>query len=296
MKQTIKCPSCNGDKMVKRGLSPTENRGKQQRYLCKSCKKTFIQDLGFWKKKNNEKKITSAIDLYFSNLSSRKVRNHFRRHLQENASHITILNWCREYTLKVTKFVNTLSPQLSGQFYADETDIPRGSGLHRKGGDIFWCNVDWGTRYINATLYSQHSQNMQDAKEFMRKIRETKNNPKYIQTDALPFYPRAFRSTFGFGMNKKNDTEHIINNVHKTGKHNVRIETVFSKVKDRVDDFRGLKALWSAPILMQGIILQHNHIEAHTTTGKVPSELAGMKVEAGENRWLGMIRKSSMTL
>ncbi|MBS3135915.1 hypothetical protein J4401_03055, partial [Candidatus Woesearchaeota archaeon] len=86
------------------------------------------------------------------------------------------------------------------------------------------------------------------------------------------------------------------NNVSKTGKHNVRIETVFSKIKDRVDDFRGLKALWSAPILMQGIIIQHNWIEAHTTTGRIPAELAGMKVEAGENRWLGMIRKSSMTL
>ena len=55
-------------------------------------------------------------------------------------------------------------------------------------------------------------------------------------------------------------------------------------------DFRGLKALWSAPILLQGIILQHNFIEAHTTTGKIPSELAGLKLDAGVNRWLGLIR------
>jgi len=33
-----------------------------------------------------------------------------------------------------------------------------------------------------------------------------------------------------------------------------RIETVFMKIKDRVLDFRGLKALWSAPILMTAII------------------------------------------
>ena len=81
--------------------------------------------------------------------------------------------------------------------------------------------------------------------------------------------------------------------MHKTRKHNVRIETVFSKIKDRVDDFRGLKALWSAPILMQGIIIQHNFIEAHTTTGQVPNELAGLKMELGINRWLGLIRLSS---
>ena len=65
------------------------------------------------------------------------------------------------------------------------------------------------------------------------------------------------------------------------------------KVKDRVDDFRGLKALWSAPILLQGIILQHNFIEVHTTTGKVPCELAGLKLDCGINRWMGLIRLAS---
>lgn len=52
----------------------------------------------------------------------------------------------------------------------------------------------------------------------------------------------------------------------------------------KVNLFRGLKALWSAPILMQGIIIQHNFIEAHTTIGKVPSKLAGLKQDLGVNR------------
>ena len=80
----------------------------------------------------------------------------------------------------------------------------------------------------------------------------------------------------------------------KTKKHNVRIETVFMKIKDRVNDFRGLKALWSAPILLAGIVLQHNFIENHTTTGKLPCELADLKLEAGVNRWLGLIRLSTL--
>ena len=98
---------------------------------------------------------------------------------------------------------------------------------------------------------------------------------------------------FAYHTTHNNEVEHRVNNVHKTGKHNVRIETVFMKVKDRVDDFRGLKSLWSAPILMQGIIIQHNWIEAHTTTGKVPSELAGLKLELGVNRWLRLIKLAS---
>lgn len=195
--------------------------------------------------------------------------------------------------LRVTKYVDALQPQLSGKIYADETEIPRGRNTKKKGGDKFWCSVDWDTRFIGATLYSPVSQNIGDAKDFLQRIK-AKVVPKYVQTDAAQFYPKAFQKVFGQGKRKHNlRTEHRINNVSKTGKHNVRIETVFSKIKDRVDDFRGLKALWSAPILMQGIVLQHNFIEAHTTTGKIPAELAGLKFDVGENRWEGLIRLAS---
>src|SRR3989338_5392821 len=287
METNVRCPKCKGTNVLKRGTSPTQNRGVQQRHLCKDCKKTFIQDCGFWKMKNNEAKVTAGIDLYFSNLSSRKVRNHFRRHWNHNASHVSILDWCRKYTLKVQKYVNTLQPQLSGQFYMDETEIDRG-----KGNDVFWCNVDWGTRYINATMYSPHNQTVEDAETFL-KATVAKGLPKYIQTDAGAFYPQAFQKTFYSNKSQGLTVEHRIQNYHKTGKHNVRIETVFMKVKDRVDDFRGLKALWSAPILMQGIILQHNFIESHTTTGKLPSEMAGIKITDEKNKWLGLIHKSA---
>jgi hypothetical protein len=64
------------------------------------------------------------------------------------------------------------------------------------------------------------------------------------------------------------------------------------KVKDRVDDFRGLKALWSAPILLMGIVIQHNFIENHSTTDEVPSEKAGVNLDLEENRWLGLINRA----
>ena len=86
--------------------------------------------------------------------------------------------------------------------------------------------------------------------------------------------------------------EHRIQNARKTGIHNVKIETVFSKIKDRIKLFRGLKALWSAPLLLLGIIIQHNFIEEHNSTMKVPSELAGIDLDVGFNRWYGLIRLS----
>lgn len=303
MKQKIRCVHCKASNYKKKGFRKTQNRDKIQKYFCFECNKYFTNDEGFYRMRNSEKKITAAIDLYFSNLSSRKVRNHFRRHWEHNASHMTVLDWARRYTLKVTKYVDSLKPELSGEVYADETEIPRGINTKAKGGDKFWCAVDWGTRYINATMYSPQNQSVSEAVEFLKKTAKH-GKPKFIQTDAAQFYPRAMRKLFAsvyvkgkknIGGNKRMAVEHRINNVTKTGKHNVRIETVFSKIKDRVDDFRGLKALWSAPILMQGIILQHNYIEAHTTTGKVPSELAGLKTTDKDNRWLGLIKISTST-
>jgi hypothetical protein len=43
---------------------------------------------------------------------------------------------------------------------------------------------------------------------------------------------------------------------------------------------------------MAGIVLQHNFIENHTTTGQLPCELAGLQFETGVNRWLGLINLS----
>jgi len=284
----VSCVFCKSRNYVKWGKRKTQDRGLIQTYKCQDCNKRFTNDNGFYRMRNHENKITSAIDLYFSNLSSRKVRNHFRRHLPKNASHVSVLNWCRKYVLKVTNYVNKLNPQLSGKMYADETEIDC-----EKRNDIFWCCVDWDTRYINATHYNPITQDLDNATEFMQKIKQSKRLPKYVQTDAGIFYPTAFRNVF-YSRYKEHQVEHIVINHSKTGKYNVRIETVFMKIKDRVDDFRGLKALWSAPILLQGIILQHNFIEAHTTTGQVPCELAGLRLSLGINRWLGLIRLVSI--
>lgn len=76
----IKCKHCKSQNFRKEGYRKTQNRGKIQKYFCQDCKKNFTADDGFYRMRNSEAKITVAIDLYFSNLSSRKVRNHFRRH------------------------------------------------------------------------------------------------------------------------------------------------------------------------------------------------------------------------
>jgi len=49
-----------------------------------------------------------------------------------------------------------------------------------------------------------------------------------------------------------------------------------------------------AHILLMGIVIQHNFIENHSTTDEVLSEKAGVNLNLGENRWLGLINLASI--
>ena len=238
--------------------------------------------------RNNEKIITMSIDMYISNLSSRKMRNQLSRHLNTKISHMSILDWVRRYTLKVSKFVDKLGYNMGNNFYADETLIDCGGR-----DDRFWCCIDWDTRLITGAHYSL-SGNPIEAQKFLFKSIQ-KGKPRFIQTDGGVFYPRAFRKLFYSNKIGGLTIEHKIQNASVTKIHNYRIETVFMKIKDRVDDFRGLKALWSAPILMSALIIQHNFIEAHTTLDEVPCNRAGQKLNFGDNHWLGLIRLASIS-
>jgi len=286
MKNKVKCLYCKNENTLKQGYRKTQNRGKIQKYYCKNCHKFFTQDEGFYRMRYSSQMITLSIDAYLSNLSSRKMRNQLKRHFQLKVSHVSILNLVYKYSLKVHNYVEKLRYTLGDCFYADETVIRR-----QRQNDKFWCCVDWNTRMITGVHYSTNT-NPKEAQKFLVKAIE-KRKPKFIQTDAGVFYPRAFKKLFYSNKIGGLKIEHKIQNYQQTHIHNYKIETVFMKIKDRVNDFRGLKALWSASIIMVGLTIQHNFVEAHTTTQKVPCELAGQKLELGGNRWFGLINLAS---
>ena len=289
--KNIRCRFCKSEKYVKKGFRKTGNRGKIQKYYCKECNKFFTNDEGFYRMRYSHQTITLSVDMYLSNLSSRKMRNQLRRHFSITTSHQTILNWVRKYVMKVHNFVDKLGYNLGGSFYADETTINRSGKL-----DKFWACVDWDTRMITGVHYSTTGDTKQ-AQLFIKKA-ISKGKPKFIQTDSAQFYPKAFKKLFYTNKIYRGGLkiEHKIQNYQRTRIHNYKIETVFMKIKDRVDDFRGLKALWSSPIILIGLTIQHNWIEEHTTTGKQPCILAGQDLNLGKNRWLGLIKLASKNL
>jgi len=86
MKNAIRCKHCSSLNFCKKGFRKTDNRGKIQKYLCKDCSKYFTNDDGFYRMRNQPEIITMSIDMYVSNLSSRKMRNQLKRHLNHKIS------------------------------------------------------------------------------------------------------------------------------------------------------------------------------------------------------------------
>ena len=282
----VRCVFCKSSNYVKKGYRKTEHRGKIQRYYCKECRKNFTNDEGFYRMRHADKTITLSVDIFISNLSSRKMRNQLLRHFDTKVSHITILDWVRKYTLKVNKFIEKLGYNLGDSFYADETEIQREGKLDR-----FWACIDWDTRLITGYHYSLNG-SITQAQVFIKKS-IAKGKPKFIQTDGALFYPKAFQKLFYSNKIGGLTIEHKIQNYQKSRIHNYKIETVFMKIKDRVCDFRGFKGLWSAPILMTALVIQHNFIELHSGTNETPFERAGVEINLGDNRWLDLIKLSA---
>ena len=87
------CPYCESKDFVKFCYRYNEN-GIVARFRCKNCKKTFIDRRDEFKKmKFDEEKISKAVWLYLSGMSSRQIK----KKLKINATHKTIIKWSKRY-------------------------------------------------------------------------------------------------------------------------------------------------------------------------------------------------------
>jgi len=121
-KKLPNCPKCKSDLIVKRGFRFTDNRGKVQRFFCKKCSHKFVENNGFYRMRNHEKKITLCLDLYFRGMSLRKIQEHLQAFYPKNSSHMTILRWVRKYSLMIGKFTKRLKLNVGSEIEVDEME------------------------------------------------------------------------------------------------------------------------------------------------------------------------------
>lgn len=275
------CASCGSTHIQKWGWRHRADGSRVQRFKCISCSHRWeAKTKGFEGMRANPHTITVALDLYFKGVSLRKIVDHLKQFESVNVSHVAVLKWIQKYVALMRNYVDTLRPELSRVFHADETKVNiRGQWVW------LWHLMDGDTRFLLANHVSQ-GRTVTDAKEAFREAKTVgKTEPTVVFTDGLPSYGPATQGVFPNSIH--------ISNVGIQGRlNNNRMERYHGTFKERNKVMRGLKKTDSS--IIDGQRIYYNHIRPHTALGgKTPAEAAGIKTE-GKNKWMTLIQNANL--
>lgn len=158
------------------------------------------------------------------------------------------------------------------------------------GGDWRWLwNVmDEGTRFQLASVISKERK-IEDARRAFRTAKQIgKKKPKFVITDGLGVYHKAFNKEF---WDHHRSCKHISNVRWRGQLNNNLVERLHGTVRDREKVMRGLK-IEDTPII-NGHMIYYNFIRPHMSiNGKTPAEEAKIDLNLGNNKWLDLLKKS----
>lgn len=290
------CPNCKSEKTIKWTKRKTQNRGLIQRYKCKECNKTFTIDDGFFRMRNNPKKITCAIDLFYRGVSTRKVQEHFKAFYPHNSDHTSILRWIRKYSVMISQFTDSLKLNVGAEVQIDEVEYHRRKSHKAKlGNERNWFidSICPKTKFIVASNYFQ-SRGMDEIKGVIKDIKiKTETQVQFISSDDWKVYPKAIRKVYGFSnKTKKVNVMHNRINASKGEGFNYSIERFHNNLRQRTKTMRGFRgSVDSAKAILKGFEIYYNFITKHQTINKCPYELACPELKLkSENKWLELIR------
>jgi len=284
---TLICPACSGDAVVKDALRHNKY-GSIQRYLCKGCGKRFSFNLGFDKMKARPEAITSALQLYFTGESLRNVQK-FLRLQGINVSHVSIYKWIQKYIGLMENYLKQITPQLSNTWRADEM------WLRIKGNPKYlYALMDDETRFwiakeVAGDKFSKQATDYA-SNLFAQGKRIAGKIPLTLITDGLHAYHLAWkRELFTFRRPQAKHIEHAT--WRGKANDNRRMERLNGEIRDREKVMRGLKRE-DTPILT-GYQIYHNYLRPHEAlAGRTPAEASGIRIE-GKNKWLTLIQNAS---
>lgn len=276
------CIYCGSRNLRKDGVRKNKSTTIQI-FECKNCHKYMTFNIGFEHMKHNPQAITSAMQLYFSGESLRNTMESLKL-LGVQVSHQTVYNWIRKYTKLMKDYVETLKPNVSDTWRADELWIKVNGNMK-----YLFAMMDDETRFwiaqeVAETKYKHDARNLlRISKALMGK------KPTSFITDGLPAYNDAYKKEFWTLKGPR--TEHVRHIKLSGDMHNNKMERMNGEIRDRAKTMRGLKINDTA--ILQGYQIYHNYIRPHIALdGKTPAEACGITIE-GKNKWKTLIQNAS---
>jgi len=283
------CPECESQNTIKWTKRKTQNRGVIQRFKCKDCNKTFTQDEGFFRMRNNPQKITASIDLFFNGLSTRKVQAHLKAFFPHNASNVSVYNWVIKYSKKISKFTDGLKLDVGCELQVDEQS-------HNREGEQNWLidSIDTKTRFVVASTFRK-ARGQIEIKEVLESAKyKTQGNITTITTDGWKVYTKLVKNIFGYYNFQRGEMFHNVKKGCDNNGFNVPIERFHNNVRDRTKIMRGFHgSVESADTILKGYVVYYNFVRKHQGINCSPFELAtDVKLE-NPNKWIDLIEMSN---
>ena len=275
------CACCGSTHIQKWGWKYYKNGNRTQRFKCISCSHRWnAKNEGFERMRSNPHAITVALDLYFKGVSLRKIVDHLNQFERVNVSHVAIIKWIKKYVTLMRDYVDTLHPELSRVFHADETKVNiRGQWVW------LWHLMDGDTRFLLANHVSQ-GRTVADAREAFREAKAVaKTNARVILTDGLSSYGPAAQKEFPNAVH--------ISGIGIQGRvNNNRMERYHGTFKERSKVMRALKKPDSP--FIDGQRVYYDYLRPHIALGgKTPAQAAGIELNLTDNKWETLIKKAS---
>ncbi len=281
----IQCPKCGSIRAIRFGT-----RGGKQTYRCNDCGCRFTPSL-IKKAKYSPKVVSLTLDLYFSGMSYNKIARALNDNLDTNMGAASIYRWVKRYVPMISEFVDSLSPQLSDTWQADELFVKMKGGENEKQYGqkrmaYLWNVMDRKTRFLLASRLSQH-RNVNGAVGAFNAARKVAKDsqPEKIFADKLNAYPQAM--TYWEGESRPELVAKM--GIGKPHASNNRMERANGTLRERVKVQRGWKSMKTPNA--EGQRIHYNFVKPHMALeGQTPAQAA--QVSEGKATWAGLLRSA----
>ena len=264
----------------------------KQIFKCRDCERKFRESL-LRKSRYTSETIALTLDLYFSGDSLTKIARILNNHLDMHIGKATVYRWIQRYVPMISEYANSLTPQLSDTWQADEVFVKM------KGGEVIkarkmknmaylWNVMDRKTRFLLASRLSQH-RNVNGAVAVFNEARKNANGsePEKIFADGLNAYPQAME--YWEGESQKPELVARMG-VGKPHANNNRIERLNGTLRERIKVQRGWKSMKTP--LAEGQRIHYNFVKPHIALeGQTPAEAAGLATKG----WMELLQRALLS-
>ena len=278
-----KCKHCGGTNTRKDCIRHFK-KGPVQQYKCKDCSKRFTHNLGFERRQATPEQISTAVELVFAGMSTRKVATTLKG-MGVEKSHMTIMRWATAYAGIMERYADAIMPRVGEQWRTDEVFVSV-KGNHR----YIFAMLDTETRYWIAKMVAENK-GTDDVAPMFQKARDIAGKvPHTLVSDKAANFHEAWREQYAPKNYLCKPTEHI-NQVEFDGEHhNNQMESFNGNtIRHREKVVRGLKKEDSA--ILTGLQLYHNFVRPHLGLPgqSTPAQAAGIRVQ-GDSKFLTLIQ------